>query len=158
MGRTCSREAEARKLARSGAGDPGLRAHVAECDACRETIAVAGWMQAFAASRLEAAALPNPDYLWWKAQILRRWEDERAVVKPLEVGERVQIGIGLVGALLLLVWLWRQIQPQALGSSVAVVLVLSGLVLAAAAVVACLSFFRTSGIGHLLVDNLPVRR
>jgi hypothetical protein len=149
MSRTCDREADVRQLARSGAGDAELRAHVAECELCRETMAVAGWMQEFAALPLDAAPLPNPDYLWWKAQILRRWEAERAVVKPIDVGERVQVGIGLVGAIALFVWLWRDAQPQAASTSgFLVTIVLSALAIAVTAVIACLSFFKTSDTAH----------
>jgi hypothetical protein len=49
------------------------------------------------------AALPDPMQLWWKAQLLRRWDAERRVQQPLEVMERVEIAAGLVAAGLLLV-------------------------------------------------------
>ena len=48
--------------------------------------------------------LPDPDVLWWKAQLLRRWDAERRATVPLAVMEPVQIVAGLATAALLLLW------------------------------------------------------
>ena len=142
---TCSREAEVRKLAGARVDDPELRAHVADCSVCRDTLAVAAFMHDVASHPVSATPLPNPDYLWWKAQILRRWEAERAVVQPIEVGERVQVGIGLAGAVALLFLLWREIPAQTSSTtSVPLLMVVSGIIIALTAVIACLTFFNTS--------------
>jgi hypothetical protein len=60
------------------------------------------WMQELAMLPVEASSLPDPAYLWWKAQLLRRWEAQRTVVAPLEWGERLQVATGLGGAGILL--------------------------------------------------------
>ena len=50
------------------------------------------------------ARMPDPELLWVKAQLLRRWEAERRVLAPLDLMEPVQIAAGLVAAGVLLVW------------------------------------------------------
>jgi hypothetical protein len=66
------------------------------------------WMRQFAALPMEKSSLPDPAYLWWKAQLLRRWDAQRNMVAPLEVGERVQVAMGLAGAAILLALLWSR--------------------------------------------------
>jgi hypothetical protein len=48
--------------------------------------------------------LPSVDVVLVKAQLLRRWEDERKVQAPLDAMEPVQIAAGLAAAALLLIW------------------------------------------------------
>ena len=64
--------------------------------------------QAIAAFMARVATLPTrftaPDavHLWWKAQLLRRWDAERRAVAPLDVMEPFEIaaGVGAAGFLL----------------------------------------------------------
>jgi hypothetical protein len=42
--------------------------------------------------------------LWWKAQLVRRWDAERHAQAPLEIVERIEIIAGLAAAIVLLVW------------------------------------------------------
>ena len=42
--------------------------------------------------------------LWWKAQFVRRWNNERKAQAPLDVIDPIQIGAGLIAAGLLLAW------------------------------------------------------
>jgi hypothetical protein len=48
--------------------------------------------------------LPDPDVLWVKAQMLRRWDAERKAQAPLDVMEPIQIAAGLAAAAVLFVW------------------------------------------------------
>jgi hypothetical protein len=68
----------------------------------RDEELVTEWMRQFAMLPLEAPPLPDPAYLWWKAQLLRQWDAQRTVTAPLEWGERAQVATGLVGATILL--------------------------------------------------------
>jgi hypothetical protein len=83
------------------------------------------WMQELAALPIEASSLPDPAYLWWKAQLLRRWDAERSVAAPLEWGERLQVATGLGGAAALVALSWAQ-----LSATTAVVLILTAAVAA----------------------------
>jgi hypothetical protein len=49
-------------------------------------------------------ALPGADVVWVKAQLVRRWEAERRIERPLEAMQSVHIALGLVAAVVLLVW------------------------------------------------------
>ena len=56
------------------------------------------------------AALPsappsvNASYLWWKAQLIRRWDAERTAQIPLDVIQPIEIATGLVVVALLFYW------------------------------------------------------
>lgn len=64
--------------------------------------------QAIAAFMTRVAALPanlkasDGMQLWWKAQLLRRWDAERRAVAPLEVMQPFEIAAGLGTAAFLL--------------------------------------------------------
>jgi hypothetical protein len=66
---------------------------------------VVAFMARLAAARLRVSSrLADAGLLWWKAQLLRRWESERRVVAPLEVIEPVQIAAGLAAVVALAMW------------------------------------------------------
>src|SRR5439155_14842546 len=67
---------------------------------------VRAWMQALAALPINGRPLPDARQLWWKAELLRRWDAQRQAVAPIERAEPVQVGIGLAGTVVLLAWLW----------------------------------------------------
>lgn len=112
-GQICEREAEVRRLVRWNVDAPALRLHAASCGACRETLAIAAGMQELARQSIGTSSLLSPTSLWWKAQILRRWDAQREAATRMELGDRMQVGIGLVGATALLVWLLRHLQTLA---------------------------------------------
>ena len=56
---------------------------------------------------------PTASYLWWKAELLRQFDAQARVEEPVEIGERIGAGLGLVSAGILLPWLWRQIDSWA---------------------------------------------
>ena len=68
---------------------------------------VTAWLKELSAVPVTEAPLPDPTYLWWKAELLRRWDAQQRVTAPIEIGEQVQMGLGLIAAAGLLVWLWR---------------------------------------------------
>ena len=139
--RSCDREADVRdmvrRMARGGLADASLNDHITSCPSCQETIAVANWMQQLASAPVVGRPLPDPTYLWWKAELLRRWDAGQRASAPVEVGEQVHAGVGLVAAAALLVWLWRNLLPGVSASPstlpLAIVMTLSGLVLVAMA-------------------------
>jgi hypothetical protein len=66
---------------------------------------IAAYMAKLGGSPLpRTARMPDPELLWVKALLLRRWEAERKVQAPLDLMEPVQIAAGLVAAGVLLVW------------------------------------------------------
>jgi hypothetical protein len=109
--RSCEHEAAVRRLALEGGDDRALRAHIVGCEECRDTYDITEAMCRLAAAPLppSAKATPSASYLWWKAELLRRWDDEQRAVEPVDVGERIGVGLGLVGAVLLLYWVWQRV-------------------------------------------------
>jgi hypothetical protein len=106
----------------------------------RDDDMIVAWMRQFAALPIETSSLPDPAYLWWKAQLLRRWDAQRTVVAPLDVGERVQVATGLVGAAILLALLWSSLPtlaaPSRLASPNLMITIAAAVLLLTAALVA----------------------
>lgn len=75
--------------------------------AAREDAVVRRWMEQFAAVPLPQSRLPEAQLLWWKAELLRRWDDERKALAPIERAEPVTVSIGVIGALVLMLTLWQ---------------------------------------------------
>jgi hypothetical protein len=70
---------------------------------------VRAWMRELAAVSIDGRALPDARELWWKAELLKRWDAQRQAAAPIERAEPVQIVIGLAGPVVLLAWLWRSV-------------------------------------------------
>jgi hypothetical protein len=153
-GQFCEREGDLQRMVRSRTVDEELRAHTSACEACRETLTVALWMQQMAATSVAAASLPDPAYLWYKAQLLRRWDAERQVLEPIEFWKRVQVLVALAAAAVVLVWLWDKVPAAAIAragdqvmpwvgvmGTMVPVFVLSGALLAASAFVVVYDWF-----------------
>jgi len=68
---------------------------------------VRAWMRDLAAVPIIERPLPDAHLLWWKAELLKRWDTQRQAVAPIEHAEPVHIGVGVAGAGVLLAWLWR---------------------------------------------------
>ena len=85
----------------------------------RDDEMVVAWMRQFASLPMEASSLPDPAYLWWKAQLLRRWDAQKNAVAPLEAGERAQVAMGLGGAAILVGLLWSRLPTLAAPSGIA---------------------------------------
>jgi len=78
-----------------------LLPHVSDADE-RE---IARFMSGLAAdTHAQVPILPGAGVVWVKAQLIRRWEAERRVERPLETMQSVHIGLGLAAAVVLLVW------------------------------------------------------
>jgi hypothetical protein len=67
------------------------------------------WMREFAALSIDGNPLPDARQLWWKAELLKRWDAQRQAVAPIEQAEPFHITIGVTGAIVLLAWLWRSV-------------------------------------------------
>ena len=134
---SCEHEAAVRELARSKADAPALRAHAATCAVCRETLAVATWLQQLAALPPDAPSSLDPTTVWLRAEMLRRWDVHRKVVTPIEVGERVQAAVGIASAVALLIWLWSRLEAipgsPALSSVLTIMLIVGTILIVAAA-------------------------
>ena len=66
--------------------------------------AIASFMARLARASVRTGEVPSEHTLWWKAQLLRRWEAERKATLPLDVVEPVPIIAALATSALLLIW------------------------------------------------------
>lgn len=67
-----------------------------------EDRAIAAFMARVSALPTAAMAGPDAMQLWWKAQLLRRWDAERRAQLPLDLMQPVEIAAGLAAAAFLL--------------------------------------------------------
>jgi hypothetical protein len=115
----CAHEAAVERAARGGTPDAAIRAHLANCAACRETFEIVSFMTRFGAvADLQAASrdLPDPSRIWWRARLLQRWEAETRATAPLDIMQRVEVIGGLVAAIVLLITMWPDMRGGLFGS------------------------------------------
>ncbi len=78
----------------------------------------------------ELGPLPDPSFLWWKAQLLRRLDAEERATQPIAVTDRLHVGAAVLGAVALAGGAWSQAGVSGWGMSAAVVVL--GMLVAAA--------------------------
>jgi hypothetical protein len=70
-----------------------------------EEQAVAAFMARFSAISVPDSGIESrQSALWWKAQLLRRWDDQQKAAVPLRVMEPIQLGASLIAAALVFLW------------------------------------------------------
>lgn len=84
-----------------------LAAHLASCPSCREQAEAAAFVRGLAGTDDIPHRLPDPAVIWWKAQLTRRWQAERAASAPIERMRSIELAAGLVSLAVFLVWQWR---------------------------------------------------
>jgi hypothetical protein len=94
---------------------------------------LAQWMETLAAEPISQPPAVTAAEIWQKAELLRRWDAQRKAAAPIEAGERAQVGVGLIGALLLLLWVSRQLPLGTMSPTLAAALAASVLLLVSAA-------------------------
>ena len=98
----------------------------------RDEELVAAAMHELAQTPRGAGPLPDPHFIWWKAQLLRRLDAERKAAEPLEIGERMHIGAAVLGAVALAAGAWSFMPSASSTSIVGLAAVIGAIVLASA--------------------------
>jgi|SRR5689334_12537846 hypothetical protein len=107
----CEKEAEILEALRHGALYPEHAKHAANCAICADTLAVSEFLQGDTGT---APALPDSDFLWWKAQLVRKqMAVERATRSIALVKKLSYFGAAAAG-------LWLAFAPGPLGSILSV--------------------------------------
>jgi hypothetical protein len=85
--RTCSHESEIKALLQAGhwpqAAPDELRRHASDCRACADLVLLTQAFQADRAVVSNAAQLPPPGVLWWRAQLRRRNAAIERISRPI---------------------------------------------------------------------------
>lgn len=115
----CDHERLVVDAARRGRSTPEVEAHLASCLDCRDVHETVRALTALASDTNRLAdrrRLPEAGQLWWKGQLARRWEAEARVVAPLDMMQRLEVGAGVVAALILLAGFFRTLAPATSGA------------------------------------------
>lgn len=106
--RTCRHEQAVLAAVTAGqwpaACDPALRAHAAGCRSCAETAAITQALRQAGEQARQAARLPSPGILWWRAQLRRRQQAVAQATLPVALAERVVAVVTLLGLAGALLW------------------------------------------------------
>lgn len=102
---SCPHEARTLSARRQPADQASLREHVATCARCRELLQVVEFVETLAASPADAAhRLPDAARVWWRAQLVRRWQAERRAAQHLDRMYPLEAGV-LAAAVIVFVFL-----------------------------------------------------
>ena len=106
--RTCTAEPDILMAAADGAPlPPAMEAHLRSCPSCREQAEAVRFMRRLSSAPMAAHQYPDPAVVWWKAQLARRWQAERAAAAPIERMRGIELGAGLISLAVFLLWQWR---------------------------------------------------
>jgi hypothetical protein len=85
----CDYEQEVEQAVSSDAWSESLRSHAAHCALCSEVALVAGFLRSEAALACAEAVLPDPNRIWWKAQLAAKRAAAERVVRPIALMEQL---------------------------------------------------------------------
>ena len=106
--RVCPEHDEILRAAAEGRDCPAaLRAHLASCPSCRDQAEAAAFVRGLADVTEMHHHLPEPAVVWWKAQLARRWQAERAAAAPIERMRWVELAAGVMSLAAFLAWQWQ---------------------------------------------------
>ena len=97
----------------------------------RDERIVTEWMQQLARMPVAAATdPPDATLIWWKAQRLRQTDMQRRLVRPIVIGEILQLGFGAIGTVLIAALLWTPTTNQNPWVTVSMLMLMAALVVA----------------------------
>jgi len=93
-------------------------------------------IERLAQTSIEQGPLPDPSFIWWKAQLLRRREAEREATTPIDVGDRFHVGAAILGAAALAFGAWDQMPSLSISAATGLTVALGVVVLLSVVVLA----------------------
>lgn len=106
----CRWEADVLRAAAEDRWPDNLRRHLAECDDCVATAAVAPWMSTFAGIRDQHHVLPDPSIVWLKAKLLQGTIDSQRVARPMTIVQILAYLVVAGGWAAVMTWKWDAVQ------------------------------------------------
>ena len=110
MTTSCRREADVLRAAREDRWADDIMRHIAECDDCAATAAVAPWMTKFARIGDREHRLPDPSIVWLKAKLLQGNAEAARATRPLTIVQIVSYLVVAGGWAGVLTWKWEALQ------------------------------------------------
>ena len=107
---SCRWESDVLRAASEDRWPDNLRRHLAECDDCMATAAVAPWMSRFAGMSDRQHVLPDPSIVWLKAKLLQGTRDVARATRPMNVAQLVAYLVVAGGWAAVMTWKWDAIQ------------------------------------------------
>ncbi len=109
--RTCPQEPRVVRAHQAGIDDPAVRDHVAGCPECRETLETIALVRSVAAEPVDVGhVMPDPGRIWWRAQLVRRWEAERRAAHRVDQMYPAQAAVLAFGILLGVLMSWPSVE------------------------------------------------
>jgi hypothetical protein len=109
--RICPEEGRVVQAHQGDAIDAAVRDHVVGCEACRETVDVLDFMRAFAAEPADPThRIPEAARIWWRAQLVRRWDAERRVAHRVDQMYPLQAAVLAFGVVLAVLFAWPAVE------------------------------------------------
>lgn len=87
----CPYEQEVARATQSGEWSEELRSHATGCEVCADVASVAAFLGDEAQAALGGAALPDAEYIWWKAKLRARRAAAERAVRPIAILEKVTL-------------------------------------------------------------------
>jgi hypothetical protein len=107
--RGCPEDRVLKNVIARGASDQAVTTHLASCGECRDRLLVLETLAALSRDPASRPTLSGAGRLWWKAQLLDRWDAERLAARPVDVAERVEVTAAGALGLALVYWQWPSI-------------------------------------------------
>lgn len=106
--RACTEQPDILAATATGRALPApLAAHLAACRSCRGQVEAIAFVRQLAEIPTDPShPLPDPGVIWWKAQLLRRWQAERAASAPIERMRWIELVAGVASLAVFLAWQW----------------------------------------------------
>ncbi len=94
--------------------EKSLREHVADCDACKEIVALVAAFQSDNAELQAAAPVPEAGVIWWRASLAARRAAAERAMRPIAMAEKAAWAVGAAVLIALAAmaapWLARQLE------------------------------------------------
>ncbi len=106
----CPHEKEIAQATRTGEWKPDLTLHRQQCPICVEVFQVAGSVQTLLTLPESTRPLPDPDLIWFRAQLMKLQSAEARILRPLLVADISASVTSVATVALLFTWHWPKIQ------------------------------------------------
>lgn len=140
--------------------DPDMVTHAAECDICRDVVAVSVAMREdessveagiIAASPQHPSVVPDATLVFWRAQLRAHEDAGRQAARPIAMVQGIGIGIGLVAVASITRMFWPTIRAVGAATSTSLVDLMARSAAASGAAIQAAPVWVTVGIVVALI-------